>query len=192
MRARPPPRRRDPGPRGGVRSGSCGTHVPGRAWRSFRGCRREQRVRSPGPAGGLRAADGLSGPRRSRSRRSAVCVFGAWMSLRCPAPSRVCGSWCLELPVPWATRFSDLLVPQAPQFPEFPGSPGSRCRDFADPWPWRGENEAGMSSAYRNTTEPDLNSPEPPGPFHSERLFDTTKCLIIFFFFWQKVKVFLC
>lgn len=47
-----------------------------------------------------------------------------------------------------------------------------------------------MSSAYHNTTEPDLNSPEPPGPFHSERLFDTTKCLIIFFFSGKRLKCF--
>lgn len=126
MRARPPPRRRDPGPRGGVRSGNCGTHVPGRAWRSFRGCRREQRVRSPGPAGGLRAADGLSGPRHSRSRRSAVCVCSergchcaARHLLESAAPG-ASSSRCPGLPgslISWCPRLLSSLsspVPRAP------------------------------------------------------------------------------
>lgn len=56
--------------------------------------------------------------------------------------------------------------PGAPSVPWAAGAPASRCGDFADPLPWRGEQEQGMSSAHHSTTELDLNSPEPPGPFH--------------------------
>lgn len=73
-------------------------HLPGRAWLSFRGCRREQRVRSPGPAGGSERLMGSPGP-ATAAPAAAPCVCARSVDVTTALPGTFSG---LRLPVPRA------------------------------------------------------------------------------------------